>query len=120
MEDDPLLDETLATEFFGPAAADPASAMMLREILRDLAADVFPRLAALAAAPDQDARRELHQLRGGIANLALRRAGDRLGRLEQEWTGLAAADRVAGLRRVEEAVRAGLAALRARHPFLAE
>lgn len=114
-----MLDEALAAEFFGPAATDAASAVMLREILRELVADALPRLAALAASPEQDGRRELHQLRGAIANLALQRAAARLGRLEQHWPTLSAAARGEALRAAEADFRAGVTLLQARFPFLA-
>jgi hypothetical protein len=120
MEEEPLLDEALAAEFFGPAATDAASAVMLGEILRELVADVPPRLAALAASPEQDGRRELHQLRGATASLALQRAASRLGLLEQHWPVLAAGARGEALRAAEIDFRAGVTALQARFPFLAD
>ena len=68
----PFLDSALAEQFF--SATSEAEIADLRALVRELETDIPPRFAALhqqcvaAEADGVAAQRELHGLRGGVAN----------------------------------------------------
>jgi hypothetical protein len=120
--DSPLLSLDLAAQLFCATTEEEFTG--LRALLADFEADVPPRFARLRElvgggdTADVQARRELHGLRGVVANFALTRAADRLRQLETEWVALGTVEKNAGLRTAEADVKEGLHTLRAVYPFL--
>jgi hypothetical protein len=118
----PLLDTALADEIF--SATNAADLADLRELVRDFEGDVSPRFAELhlrctaadAAAPE--AQRNVHGLRGVVANFGLARAAERLWKLETGWREFPPARRSELLSEAEADLRAGMVVLRQRHPGL--
>jgi hypothetical protein len=115
-----LIDVSLAEQVF--SATTPADAEEIRTMLNELLGDAMPRFRTLregAAGMSNDvAKRELHQLRGVIANFSLARAASRLRELETTWREIPAATRIEHLTAAEADFGAGIAALRTRYPFL--
>src|SRR6476620_9605323 len=93
--DVPTLDLELATEIFSVATPDDAA--MVRDIFVEFEKDVpgrFVRLRAADAPLTDDAMiRELHQLRGVVANFGMAAAASHVRTLEFEWRALAPAQR---------------------------
>lgn len=118
----PILDCELADQFF--VASSPEDAAELRDMLAGFRTDVTPRFAVLRSwsadtgADPVAAQRELHQLRGVVANFGFSAAAQRLSRLEHAWAGAAAADRSESLRVAAADLEAGLRALHERFPYL--
>lgn len=116
-----VLDISLADEIFTARTTEDAD--QLRSLIADLRADVLPRIAALQAnvgnADLAAVKRELHQIRGVIANFALSAAAARLRELEGSWAQLGPAERRQKLDSIDRDVQAGLLALTARFSFLA-
>ena len=116
-----VLDISLADEIFTARTTEDAD--KLRSLVADLRADVLPRIAALQAnvgnADLAAVKRELHQIRGVIANFALSAAAARLRELEGSWAQLAPAERRQKLDSIDRDVQAGLLALTARFSYLA-
>lgn len=118
----PILDLELAEQFF--AASSPEDEVQLRDMLEGFRSDVFPRFANLRrwasaeASDPTECQRELHQLRGVVANFGFSAAAQRLRGLEHTWRALAAAEKAEALRVAQADVDAGLAALQQRYPYL--
>lgn len=118
----PILDLELAEQFF--AASSPEDEVQLREMVVGLRADIYPRFAnlrrwATAEASDPtECQRELHQLRGVVANFGFSAAAQRLRGLEHTWRALPAPDKTEALRVAHGEVDAGLEALQTRYPYL--
>lgn len=116
-----MLDLALADEIF--TAATPDDVAQLRILVAEFRSDVMPRISRLRSAVGESdlaaVKRELHQIRGVVANFAFSRAAERLRDLEGTWTQLGAAERGTRLDAIERDVQAGLLALNARFSFLA-
>lgn len=119
----PLIDADLAREMF--SGADEAEQADLRQILGELVADIAPRLRAVAeladrtAGDDRTATRELHQIRGAVANFGLKAAADYFRELEDAWSQWDVVRRRQSLMAGEAALQDGLVELRSLYPFLA-
>lgn len=116
----PLLELELADQIF--TATTPEDIDQLRSLLAEFRSDVPPRIGTLRRAVDEKdaslAKRELHQLRGVIANFALSAAAGRLRELERGWDQLTSAERTASLAEVEREVAGGLTVMMTRFSYL--
>jgi hypothetical protein len=118
----PLLDAELAEQFF--ASSSPEDEAPLRDLLAGFRGDAYPRFANLGrwataqASQPTECQRELHQLRGVVANFGFSAAAQRLRGLEHTWRALAAPDKAEALRLAHLDMEAGIEALQQRYPYL--
>jgi len=118
----PLLDPGLAEQVFH--ATEEHDRADLRSIVADFEREISSRLTALQGEcaglrlTAADVQREVHGLRGVVANFGLARAAERLRSLEDDWTKLDQGGRMRLLLRAGSALQAGLAELRERYPYL--
>lgn len=119
---EPMLDFRLADQWFaGSNAEDQALDQVMITTLRK---DVAPRLAKLKDIASQlttdQAKGELHALRGAVSSIGLLACAQPLRELEKDWSTLAASTRQAKLALADENFNAGLAELYKRFPHLKE
>jgi HPt (histidine-containing phosphotransfer) domain-containing protein len=116
----PTLDLELAEQLY--PAISPDEARVVREFFAEFVRDVPARFARLRAAnppPTNDAAvRELHQLRGVVANFAMTAAASHVKTLELEWRMLAPAQRQQHLTAAEREIQQALALIREKYPHV--
>jgi hypothetical protein len=117
-----MLDSRLADQWFaGSNAEDQALDQVMITTLRK---DVGPRLAKLkensAQLTADQAKGELHALRGAVSSIGLLACAQPLRDLEKDWPMLAASTRQAKLVAAEGNFNLGLAELFKRFPHLKE
>jgi len=119
---EPMLDSRLADQWFaGSNAEDQALDQVMIATLRK---DVGPRFAKLkenaSKLTAEQAKGELHALRGAVSSIGLLACAQPLRELEKDWTMFAASTRQAKLTTADANFSTGLAELYKRFPHLKE
>jgi hypothetical protein len=117
-----MLDSRLADQWFAGSNAEDQA--LDQAMITTLAKDVGPRFAKLKENADKltsdQAKGELHALRGAVSSIGLLACALPLRELEKDWPTLTASTRQAKLTAADDNFNAGLAALFQRFPHLKE
>jgi len=117
-----MLDTRLADQWFAGSNAEDQA--LDEAMITTLRKDVGPRLAKLrdnaGKLTAEQAKGELHALRGAVSSIGLLACARPLRELERDWTTLAASTRLAKLTAADSNFTTGVAELYKRFPHLRE